>query len=117
MIVALVGLFSILSLLACLLASLPPNHRCVLKMDHHCPWVANCIGFSNYKFFINMLFYTSLDTLLIVFTSWPLFQAVLNSDQADYIMAYYLITSFLLSVTMCFVVTCFFIFHLWLISN
>ena len=32
-------------------------------------------------------------------------------------MAYYLITSYLLTATLGFIVTCFFIFHLWLISN
>ena len=30
---------------------------CVLKMDHHCPWVSSCIGFYNYKYFMNMVFY------------------------------------------------------------
>ena len=74
--------------------------KCVLRMDHHCPWIGNCVGFNNHKYFIWFLIYALNGTILmsawvIISIAWGVAQKDEKSGEADihYLIAWVLSTA------------------------
>ncbi|KAJ6243319.1 palmitoyltransferase zdhhc16 [Anaeramoeba flamelloides] len=47
--------------------------KCVLKMDHYCVWINDCVGHYNHKFFLQFLTYCCLGCLYIVLCTFTPF--------------------------------------------
>ncbi|KAI9354760.1 DHHC palmitoyltransferase-domain-containing protein [Pilaira anomala] len=86
---------------------------CVLKMDHHCPWVNGCVGVLNYRYYIQFLFYVTILGIWIFSTTLAAFIQFNSLATFDGIALSVLIVGGILT----FILGAFTMSHLWLVLH
>ena len=88
---------------------------CVLKMDHHCPWIYNCVGLKNHKHFFLLLFYVTVTALYVAITmAWTVYEVVVSQSDPSLVDLFVVLFGESLGGFLALICAGFFGFHLYL---
>lgn len=91
-------------------------NKCILRMDHHCPWFASCIGYHNQKFFVQHLFYIcSFSTYCCIISGAILYHFFNHQDYEHGYLSLKLVFLFILSIVFMTTIAIFGFFLIWLV--
>lgn len=93
-------------------------NKCILKMDHHCPWLHNCMSFSNYKYYILFLAYGALYCVLFL-TLLPieLYHYYMGAKLLDESLLYHYTVLSISAVIFLAILSALFFYHIYLVLN
>lgn len=101
-------------------------NRCVLNMDHHCPWINNCVGFWNRKYFLLLLIYVMIGTYIFLFLGaydfyeaikWGFNNKMIGSNDPNLSSKLFVMIGYTLNGTVAGLMTVFLKFHLKLATE
>jgi len=93
--------------------------RCVLKMDHFCPWLNNCIGFYNHKYFYLFIFYMATLCVFMLAAMTPVFVhdvSAMDAVEIDFTKEFRVTLTYLVLCLLSVGLICFWSFHTYLLA-